>query len=88
MRSRCGLKLRVTLRPKSLAICGRGWKATKILSSLVVFFKVSLFLVSAVPLVFLSLSWFFFVMSSASARELKRLDSHLNWPIPLHKKSE
>ena len=25
----CGLGLRVTLRPKSLAICGRGWKATK-----------------------------------------------------------
>ena len=30
MRFRCGLKLRVTLRPKSLAICGRGWKATPI----------------------------------------------------------
>ena len=29
MRFRCGLTLRVTLRPKSLAICGRGWKATK-----------------------------------------------------------
>ena len=29
LRFRCGLKLRVTLRPKSLAICGRGWKATK-----------------------------------------------------------
>ena len=25
-----GLKLRVTLRPKSLAICGRRWKATKV----------------------------------------------------------
>ena len=28
LRFRCGLELRVTLRPKSLAICGRGWKAT------------------------------------------------------------
>ena len=26
----CGLELRVTLRPKSLAICNRGWKATKV----------------------------------------------------------
>ena len=34
LRFRCGLKLRVMLRPKSLAICGRGWKATKVVRGL------------------------------------------------------